>query len=117
MKPDLKETLAKVAKAEKDIIGMIDRYIEANSIIAIIWAIGYTANYSLVKSSHGNDIKTFDFDYERTICDLLRSRTQVDVQFRNDAMKRYVMNKSRNIDLLYRYAKNFRIQKIVRQYI
>ena len=49
LKPDLKETLAKVAIAEKDIIGMIDCYIEANSINAIIWAIGYTANYSLVK--------------------------------------------------------------------
>jgi putative flavoprotein involved in K+ transport len=76
--PDLKENLAKVDKAEKDIIGMIDRYIEANGIDApqeilpdlqdgysakviteldlkaanintIIWAMGYTADYSLVK--------------------------------------------------------------------
>ena len=78
LKPDLKETLAKVDQAEKNIIGMIDRYIEANGISApqetvpdlqdgyaaevitefdlkaanintIIWAIGYTADYSLVK--------------------------------------------------------------------
>jgi len=76
--PDLKENLAKVDKAEKDIIAMIDKYIEANGINApqetlpnlqdgysaeviteldlkaaninsIIWAIGYTADYSLVK--------------------------------------------------------------------
>ena len=76
--PDLKENLAKVDKAEKDIIGMIDKYIEANGINApqetlpdlqdgysveviteldlksanintIIWAMGYTADYSLVK--------------------------------------------------------------------
>jgi putative flavoprotein involved in K+ transport len=76
--PDLKENLAKVDKAEKDIIGMIDRHIEANgigapqetlpdlqdgysaeviteldlksaNINAIIWAMGYTADYSLVK--------------------------------------------------------------------
>jgi putative flavoprotein involved in K+ transport len=77
-KPDLNENLAKVDKAEKDIIAMIDKYIEANGINApqetlpdlqdgysveviteldlkaaninsIIWAMGYTANYSLVK--------------------------------------------------------------------
>ncbi len=76
--PDLKENLAKVDKAEKDIIAMIDKYIEANGINApqeilpdlqdgyaveviteldlkaadikaIIWAMGYTADYSLVK--------------------------------------------------------------------
>lgn len=76
--PDLKENLAKVDKAEKDIIAMIDKYIEANgidvpqeilpdlqdgyaveviteldlkeaNINAIIWAMGYTADYSLVK--------------------------------------------------------------------
>jgi putative flavoprotein involved in K+ transport len=76
--PDLKENLTKVDKAEKDIIGMIDRYIEANginvpqetlpslqdgysadvsteldlksaNINTVIWAMGYTADYSLVK--------------------------------------------------------------------
>jgi len=77
-KPDLKENLAKTDKSEKDIIAMIDRYIETNGINAplenlpdlqdgysveviteldlkvanintIIWAMGYTADYSLVK--------------------------------------------------------------------
>jgi len=76
--PDLKETLAKVDKAEKDIIGMIDRYIQTSgintpqetlpslqdgysaeviteldlktaNINTIIWAMGYTFDYSLVK--------------------------------------------------------------------
>jgi len=75
----------------------------------------YLLGLITMKSSHGNDIKTFDL--ERTICDLLRSRNQVDVQFVNDALKRYVVNKTRNIDLLYRYAKSFGIQKIVRQYL
>jgi putative flavoprotein involved in K+ transport len=76
--PDLKENLAKVDKAERDIIERIDRHIEANginvpleslpklqdgyaadgiteldlktaNITTVIWAIGYTADYSLVK--------------------------------------------------------------------
>jgi len=77
-KPDLKENLAKIDKAEKDIIAMIDRHIEANGINApqeilpdlqdgyaedviteldlksanintIVWAMGYAFDYSLVK--------------------------------------------------------------------
>jgi putative flavoprotein involved in K+ transport len=77
-KPDLNENLAKTDKAEKDIIAMIDRFIETNDINApqetvpdlqdgytveliteldlksadintVIWAMGYTFDYSLVK--------------------------------------------------------------------
>jgi putative flavoprotein involved in K+ transport len=76
--PDLKDNLAKVDKAEKDIIEMIDRYVDANGIDVpqevlpelqdgysaealreldlksahvntVIWAIGYSFDYSLVK--------------------------------------------------------------------
>jgi predicted transcriptional regulator of viral defense system len=68
-----------------------------------------------MKSPHGSDIKTFNL--ERTICDVLRNRNQIDVQFVNEALKKYVIHKDRNIDQLYNYAKQFRIQKIVREYI
>jgi putative flavoprotein involved in K+ transport len=76
--PDLKENLAKADKAEADIIAMIDQYIEKNGINApeeilpkhqdgygveelteldlktagintIVWAMGYSFDYSLVK--------------------------------------------------------------------
>jgi predicted transcriptional regulator of viral defense system len=67
------------------------------------------------KSPHGNDIRTYDL--ERTICDIVRSRNQVDIQFVNDALKRYVIRKDKNIDLLYSYAAQFSIQKIIRAYI
>ena len=69
----------------------------------------------LMKSPHGNEIRTTNL--ERTICDVLRSRNQVDVQFVNEALKKYLIHKDRNIDQLYNYAKQFRIQKIVREYI
>ncbi len=77
-KPDLKETLARTDKAEKDICAMIDKYIAARGIDApleelpelqdgysteeatdldlksegintVIWAMGYTFDYSFVK--------------------------------------------------------------------
>ncbi len=69
----------------------------------------------LMKSPHGNEIKTTNL--ERTITDVLRSRNQIDVQSVNEAIKRYVRKKERNVDLLYSYAKQFRIQKIVRNFI
>jgi len=68
-----------------------------------------------MKSPHGNDIKTFNL--ERTICDILRNRNQMDIQFVNVALKKYAIHKDRNIDRLYNYAKRFRIQKIVREYM
>ena len=68
-----------------------------------------------MKSPHGNNIKAFDL--ERTICDVLRSRNQMDVQFVNETLKKYVVHQDRNIDRLYNYAMQFRIKKIVREYI
>jgi len=75
----------------------------------------YTLGLITMKSPHGNDIKTFNL--ERTVCDVLRSRNQMDIQFISEALKKYVIHKDRNIDRLYRYAMQFRIQKIVREYI
>jgi predicted transcriptional regulator of viral defense system len=69
----------------------------------------------LMKSPHGNEIRTTNL--ERTICDVLRSRNQIDIQQVNEALKRYVQKKERDLDLLYHYAGQFRIQKIVREYI
>ena len=68
-----------------------------------------------LKSPHGNDIKTLNL--ERTVCDVLRSRNQVDIQQVNEVLKRYVKKKEKDLDLLYNNAKQFRIQKIVREYV
>jgi len=75
----------------------------------------YQLGLITIKSPHGNDIKTFNL--ERTICDVLRSRNQIDVQQINASLKRYIGKKESNLDLLYRYARQFRIQKLVREYI
>jgi predicted transcriptional regulator of viral defense system len=69
----------------------------------------------VLKSPYGNDIRTFDL--ERTVCDVLRSRNQMDIQQVNEVLKRYVKKKEKDLDLLYQYAGQFGIQKIVREYI
>lgn len=68
-----------------------------------------------VNSSFGNNIKTYN--PERTICDILRNRSRIDTQIVNEAMKRYAAHPERNIDSLYRYAKEFGIQNIARRYM
>jgi len=69
----------------------------------------------LMNTPHGNRVRATDL--ERTICDIVRSRNQIDIQVRNAALKRYVKNKDRNLDRLYTYAKRFRVQTIVREYL
>lgn len=75
----------------------------------------YLVGSITMKSPHGNDIMTFN--HERTICDVLRSRNRIDIQFVNEALKKYVVHQDRNIDRLYDYAMQFRIEKVVREYI
>src|SRR5512138_273094 len=43
----------------------------------------YSLGLATLTSPHGNDIKTYNL--ERTICDVVRSRNQMDVQFVNEA--------------------------------
>lgn len=66
-----------------------------------------------MKSPNGNDIRIFNL--ERTVCDILRSRNQLDIQQVNEALKRYARKREKDLDLLYQYARQFGIQKIVRE--
>lgn len=68
-----------------------------------------------VQSPHGNPIKTYSI--ERTICDLIRSRSRLDIQIVNEALKRYVKLKSTDFSLLIQYAKMFKIDAVLRNYI
>lgn len=68
-----------------------------------------------MNTPHGNQVRSTDL--ERTICDIIRSRNQIDIQVRRAALKEYVRHKDRNMDRLYRYAERFHIQSIVREYL
>jgi len=75
----------------------------------------YPLGLTTMKSSHGNNLKTFNL--ERTICDVVRTRNEMDVQFVNQVLKKYVNLRERNINQLMDYAGQFGIQKIMREYI
>jgi len=57
------------------------------------------------------------YNAERTICDLVRSRRNIEIQDLQSAVKGYVKRKNKNIPLLMRYAELFSVEKIIRQYL
>jgi len=68
-----------------------------------------------MQSPAGHTLKTYNA--ERTICDLLRSRKNIEIQDLQAAIKGYVRIKEKNIPQLMRYAKMFSVEKLVRQYL
>jgi len=67
------------------------------------------------RSPSGNILRIYNS--ERTICDLIRSRRNIEAQELQSAIKEYVRLKNKNIPLLLRYAKAFSVEKIIRQYL
>ena len=57
------------------------------------------------------------YDLERTIWDIIRDRNKIDPQIFNTAMKEYSKRKNKNLNLLYKYAKKFRIENKLKQYM
>ena len=57
------------------------------------------------------------YDMERTICDVLRSRNHIEMQTFQGALKAYARRSDKDLRTLVRYAKLFRVEKILRQYL
>ena len=57
------------------------------------------------------------YDMERTICDLLRSRSRIEIQTFQGALKAYARRKDKNLRALMQYAGMFKAEKILRQYL
>lgn len=68
-----------------------------------------------VDSPAGHKLRAYNS--ERTICDLLRSRNNIEIQDLQSALKEYVKSKEKNLPQLMRYAKEFHVEKVLRQYL
>ena len=82
--------------------------------------------YTIKKELHEVGIITMDtpfgnpvpvYDMERTICDLIRSRNGIKKQTYQDALKRYVKRKDKNLRKLLSYSQMFHVEKLLRQYL
>lgn len=68
-----------------------------------------------VETMFGHLVKVYN--KERTICDCLRFRNQMDIAIVTDAVKRYVKRKDRNLNILMEMAETFRVAKPLRSYL
>lgn len=57
------------------------------------------------------------YDMERTICDLIRCRSNIEIQTLQSALKQYALRKDKNLRVLMNYAELFHVEKVLRQYL
>ena len=63
----------------------------------------------------GNRINVYNI--ERTICDVIRSRSTIEAQVLQDALKQYARRKDKNLHQLMEYANLFHVDRILRRYM
>ena len=69
----------------------------------------------IVKDNDGNMIPMYNL--ERTICDLMRSRSSIEAQDFNSVLKTYVSRRDKDLNRLMEYAKLFRVDNVIRRYM
>lgn len=68
-----------------------------------------------VIDAFGNEIPIYDL--ERSICDLIRSRSSIEIQTFTTVLKSYALRSDKDLGKLMEYAKLFSVQKILRTYM
>ena len=98
-------------KANTNSAGLSKQGIKVYKVKEDLFSIGETE----VKTPAGHVVRVYNT--ERTICDLFRSRRNIEIQDFQVAVKEYLRKKEKNLPLLMRYAKAFSVEKLVRQYL
>lgn len=75
----------------------------------------YEIGKTEIKSPQGNLIPIYDI--ERTICDIIIDREKIDKQIFTDAIKRYFKSNNKNLRLLIKYSRLFKIEDEIRRYM
>lgn len=68
-----------------------------------------------IQSPMGHMVKVYNA--ERTLCDIFRGHSQVEIQDRQTAVKEYVRHRNKDIPRLIEYAKIFKVDKIIKSYL
>ena len=64
---------------------------------------------------YGRKIKVYN--KERTICDILKNRNNMAISMVNDAIKKYLTGKDKDVHLLLNYGDKLKISSILRKYL
>jgi len=57
------------------------------------------------------------YDLEKSVCDAIKYRTKIGMDVSSEILKNYLKRRDRNLSKLNEYAKNMRIEKILRTYL
>ena len=68
-----------------------------------------------LRTPAGNDVSAYDL--ERTICDVIRSRNKLGTETFLTALKMYAASPKKNLNKLNTYARQMRVEKVLRQYL
>lgn len=75
----------------------------------------FSLGVEILTTPGGNSVKAYGA--ERSLCDILKPRNNVDVQIVSDAFKRYLARKNRNIPLLSEYSRALKVEQRLRSYL
>lgn len=75
----------------------------------------YDLGITEIRSPGGHQVAVYSI--ERTLCDIVRGKNAQDIQLVQQAMKKYVSSKDRNIPLLLEYAEKTRVLPKIRTYV
>lgn len=75
----------------------------------------YDLGLTGIRSPGGHQVAVYSI--ERTLCDIIRGKNAQDIQLFQQAMKKYVSSKDRNIPLLLEYAAKMRVLPKIRTYV
>ena len=67
-----------------------------------------------IMSDDGNSIRVYDL--ERTICDVIKNKNNLDIELVNKAIRDYYYNKDKDVIKLYDYARKLNVYNKVRNY-
>ena len=70
---------------------------------------------TILQTPAGNNVQAYDL--ERTICDVIRSRNKVGTETFLASLKMYAASPKKNLNKLNTYAKQMRVDKVLRQYL
>ena len=75
----------------------------------------YDLGRTTMETTFGNEVPVYDM--ERTVCDVIRNRSNIEIQVFQDTLKRYAKRKDKNLRRLMQYAKALHVEKVLRQYL
>jgi predicted transcriptional regulator of viral defense system len=75
----------------------------------------YSLGIVSVKTPFGNTVSAYSI--ERSLCEILKSRSNVGIEIVSAAFKQWAGNKRKDLQSLSKYAKIFRVEKKVTSYL